>query len=596
MRFFILLFFTVSFLNASENQVAVSSSRSVLSLNGAWNIIIDPYENGYYSYRYTPRQDGFFQDKKQSHKSELIEYNFDTSPTLQVPGDWNSQRDELFLYEGCVWYRKKIELQAIKSKRYFIRFGAVNYHARVYLNGRELGTHTGGFTPFQFEITDHLTDDGENSLVVQVDNKREARGVPTLNTDWWNYGGITRPVDILETPQTFIRDYFVQLAPRNPDSIEGRVELDGVAGNQKLSLNIPDAAISVQGVTDENGVWQFSVHASGLRLWSPQRPYVYDVRISTDSDTVHDAIGFRTISVSGDRILLNEEPVFLRGISIHEEAPLRGGRAWTQSDAAILMQWAQDMGCNFVRLAHYPHNEAMIHEAERRGLMVWAEIPVYWTIQWDNPQTYALARQQLREMIERDKNRAAVIIWSVANETPRTEQRLDFLGRLIAEARRLDPSRLISAATELTYKGREIHLDDPLCEMLDVIGANEYLGWYGGSPNDIPLHSWHSAFNKPLIISEFGAGALKGFRADAETRWSEEYQARVYEKQLEMLKAVPFLQGMSPWILMGFRSPRRQLPGIQDFWNRKGLLNELGQRKQAFDVLRSFYLQKANQN
>jgi len=596
MRFLILLFFTVSFLNASENLMANTSERSVLSLNGAWNIIIDPYENGYYSYRYTPRLDGFFLDKKQSHKSELIEYDFDTSPVLQVPGDWNSQRDDLFLYEGSIWYRKKFELHPQKGKRYFVHFGAVNYYARVYLNGHLLGSHTGGFTPFQFEITNFLKTNDENSLVVQVDNKRKAEGVPTLNTDWWNYGGITRPVDILETPQTFIRDYFVQLAPRNPDSIEGRVQLDGVAGNQKLNLNIPDAAVSVQGVTDENGVWQFSVPAGDLLRWSPQQPHLYDTRITSDSDTVYDAIGFRTIRVNGDRILLNEQPVFLRGISIHEEAPLRGGRAWTQSDAAILMQWAQDLGCNFVRLAHYPHNEAMIREAERRGLMVWAEIPVYWTIRWGNPQTYALAKQQLGEMIERDKNRAAVIIWSVANETPRTEQRLEFLSGLIAEARKLDPSRLISAATELTYKGREIHLDDPLGELLDVIGANEYLGWYGGDPNDIPLHSWCSSFNKPLIISEFGAGALKGFHADAETRWSEEYQARVYEKQLEMLKAVPFLQGLSPWILMDFRSPRRQLPGIQDFWNRKGLLNELGQRKQAFDILQSFYLQKANQN
>ena len=128
----------------------------------------------------------------------------------------------------------------------------------------------------------------------------------------------------------------------------------------------------------------------------------------------------------GTDILLNGRPIFLRGICIHEEAPLRGGRAYSREDALTLLGWAKELGANFVRLAHYPHNEFMVREADRMGIMVWSEIPVYWTIQWENPATLENARNQLKEMIARDKNRAAVVIWSVANETPLSDARFRF--------------------------------------------------------------------------------------------------------------------------------------------------------------------------
>jgi beta-glucuronidase len=226
------------------------------------------------------------------------------------------------------------------------------------------------------------------------------------------------------------------------------------------------------------------------------------------------------------------------------------------------------------------------------GMLVWSEIPVYWTILWDNPNTYKLASQQLSEMINRDKNRASVIIWSVANETPRGESRLKFLTGLINKARDLDPTRLISAATELTYKDFTITVDDPLSEKLDVIGANEYLGWYSYSIDDIKKFTWKTNFNKPLIISEFGGGALYGLYGDEQTRWTEEFQNAIYREQLLMLDKIDFLKGMSPWILYDFRSPRRPLPEIQDFYNRKGLISNDGNKKQAFYTLQKFYKEK----
>ncbi|MEO1088016.1 MAG: glycoside hydrolase family 2 TIM barrel-domain containing protein, partial [Acidobacteriota bacterium] len=354
-----------------------------------------------------------------------------------------------------------------------------------------------------------------------------------------------------------------------------------------------DADVTAEPDADGRVSFHLAVHP---KRWSPEDPKLYAVELRQPGhpreDTVRDKIGFRTIEVRGDEILLNGEPVFLRGISIHEEAP-GGGRAATPEHARTLLGWAKELGCNFVRLAHYPHNEHMVREAERMGLMVWAEIPVYWTILWQNEETYALAEQQLREMIVRDKNRAAVVIWSVANETPRGEARLSFLKGLIDEARRIDPDRLISAATEVTTLEDGIHLDDPLVPYLDVLGVNEYIGWYWGTPEDAAATRWHSRHNKPLVISEFGAGATAGLHGDPGQRWTEEYQERVYRQQVAMLRQIPFLRGVSPWILMDFRSPRRPLPGIQDFWNRKGLLSERGQRKKAFSVLQEFYRERA---
>lgn len=581
------LLFLFSVTSQAQFLIQNIEGRKTTSLNGAWQSIVDPYENGYYDYRYEPKEDGYFRNQKPATKRDLVEYNFDKSPLLNVPGDWNSQREMLFLYEGTVWYKRSFDYDADSSKRLFLNFGAANYKAIVYLNGKKLGEHTGGFTSFCFEIT-HLVHPKENFIVVKVDNIRQRAGVPTLNTDWWNYGGLTRDVDLVEVPSTFIHDYFIQLAPESPDTVAGWIEFNGSAVKQPLTINIPEAGISYSCRTDEHGKAAFRFPAI-LAYWSPENPKLYEVRITAETDSIIDRIGFRRIAARGTDILLNGTPIFLRGIAIHEEAPIRGGRASTIEDARTLLGWAKELGCNFVRLAHYPHNEHMIREAERMGLLVWSEIPVYWTILWNNSETYRLAEQQLAEMIARDKNRAPVIIWSVANETPRSPERLAFLKKLIAKARSLDPTRLISAATELSTHGSDILIDDPLGEELDVIGANEYFGWYSGTPEEIPSKKWRTLYKKPLIISEFGGDALQGYHDTPDTRWTEDYQTMLYQYQLGMLRSISFLRGMSPWILTDFRSPRRPLPSIQDFWNRKGLISDRGIKKNAFYILQSYY-------
>ncbi|MDX6403604.1 MAG: beta-glucuronidase, partial [Blastocatellia bacterium] len=373
--------------------------------------------------------------------------------------------------------------------------------------------------------------------------------------------------------------------------VNGWVRLNGARLNQKVTVRIPEARISRSFTTDANGYAQISFNAD-LTLWSPGNPKLYDVAIEGETDRVQDQIGFRTIETRGTEILLNGRPIFLRGISIHEEAPFRGGRAYSREDAITLLGWAKELGADFVRLAHYPHNEFMVREADRMGIMVWSEIPVYWTILWENPATLENARNQLSEMITRDKNRAAVIVWSMANETPLGDARLSFLKKLIEQARSLDTSRLISAAMERHYidvEEKTQMIDDPLGEYLDVLGCNEYVGWYDGLPEKTDRMEWKTKYQKPLIMSEFGAEAPYGHHGDPLTRWTEEYQENFYQHQVNMLKRISFLRGTSPWILMDFRSPRRPLPGIQDFHNRKGLISDRGEKKKAFYVMQKYY-------
>jgi beta-glucuronidase len=510
---------------------------------------------------------------------------------LLVPGDWNTQSQDLFFYEGTVWYKKSFDYAGQSAKRVFVYFGAVNYTAEVYLNGEKIGSHEGGFTPFNFEITGKLRRQ-DNFLIVKVDNKRRADGVPTVMTDWWNYGGITREVLLIEVPQIFIQDYFIQLGQGSTKKISGWIKINGAKKVQKIKIRIPEAGADYACISNEQGVGNIDWEVKELKLWSPANPKLYTVSVFSETDTLHDQIGFRRIETKGADILLNGQSVFLRGICLHEEAPLRGGRAWSMDDARIVLGWAKELNCNFIRLAHYPHNEHIIRLADQLGIMVWEEIPVYWTISWENGATLGLAKNQLNEIITRDHNRAAVLLWSMANETPLSEARLKFLQQLTIEARNLDPSRLITAALEERYSDKTTRiLDDPLGQFLDVLGCNEYIGWYEGLPEQADQIKWQTIYDKPLIMSEFGADALYGLHGDELTRWSEEYQEDLYKHQLTMLKKITFLRGTTPWILTDFRSPRRPLTYIQDFWNRKGLISSRGEKKKAFYVLQNFYQQ-----
>ena len=572
----------------------VYGRQHITSLNGKWRYIVDVQERGFYDYRMNETRWGFFQDAHQQAKSDLVEYNFDTSEQMNVPGDWNTQDDRLFFYEGTVWFRRTFDYQPQAGKRVVLYFGAVNYESYVYVNGRKMGHHVGGFTPFNFDITAALKE-GTNNVIVKVDNKRDRDQIPTNIYDWWNYGGITRDVLLAEVDETYVEDYSLQLDKSNWKHLTGWVKLNKAVAGQTVTVSIPELKVSEQVVTDAEGRAALSIKAKP-ELWSPENPKLYAVTVTRDDEVITDEIGFRCIETQGKQIFLNGKPIFLRGVSIHEEAPFKQGRTSNVAQSQTLLSWAKELGCNYVRLAHYPHNELEVREAEKMGIMVWSEIPVYWTISWQNEDTYANAQRQLHDMIYRDKNRANVIIWSIANETPHSEPRDKFLSSLAQYARTQDDTRLISMAMEVTsasnYHNR---LSDNMNAYVDVVSFNQYVGWYRDW-KDAAKMTWEVPYEKPVIVSEFGGGALYGYHADKETRFSEEFQENLYIENLKMLDKIDGLSGLSPWILVDFRSPARYLPDVQDYFNRKGLISaETGQKKLAFYVMQQYYKEKMQQ-
>ena len=577
-------------------QVMNVMGRQTMSLNGAWNYIVDVQEEGYYDYRMNPTRWGFFVNAKPQRPEDLIEYDFDKAETMQVPGDWNTQDERLFFYEGTVWLKKSFEFHPQEGRRTLIYFGAANYDTHVWVNSKKAGHHIGGFTAFNFDVTE-LLKDGENVVIVKVDNKRHAEDVPTQIFDWWNYGGITRDVYLVNVASSYIENYKLELSKtpakkKNHRLIHFTAKLNQAEGGQSVTLRIPELKVEKTFTTDDNGTINCQLSIVNCQLWSPSNPKLYQVEILHGEDTITDEIGFRTIEARGKQILLNGQSIFLKGISLHEEKPYGGGRANSTEDARTLLSWAKELGCNFVRLAHYPHNEYTVREAERMGIMVWSEIPCYWTIAWTNPKTYANAEQQLSDMIERDQNRANVIIWSIANETPHSAQRDNFLSRLAKHARELDNSRLISMAMEVTGASNYHNkLQDNMSQYVDIVSFNQYIGWYR-DVNDAPKMTWEIPYDKPVIVSEFGGGAKYGLHGNKNQRWTEEFQENLYLENTAMLDKIEGLAGTTPWILKDFRSPRRVLTGIQDYYNRKGLFSDKGEKKKAFYVLRDWYSTK----
>lgn len=565
-------------------------SRSLTSLNGEWQVILDPLGAGDWKQ--------VWQEKKPQKKTDFIEYSFDGGPMLKVPGDFNSQLCELTYLEGIVWYKKIFNHKSDEEKRVFLHFGGVNYLAEVYLNGEKIGSHEGGFTPFQFEITAKVKN-GDNVVIVKVDNKRLNNGLPSAGYDWFNYGGITRDVNLIETNKTFIEDYFIQLKKGSLNNVLGWVKLNGTIAKQKLTIKIPELDKVYKTKTNDDGYASVEF-ASNFSLWSPQNPKLYKVIIETETDVVVDSIGFRSIEVQGSKVVLNKKDVFLKAVNIHEENPFKGTRAHSKEDALTLLNAAKELGCNLVRLAHYPHNENMVKEAEKMGLMVWSELPVYQHIQFSDSLVPKKMETMLKEMIHRDKNRSGVVLWSLSNETyPDTKNRNEALIELTQKCKAIDSTRLITHVINTQgYANNSFNVWDPLYKYSDLVAINEYIGWYipwQGKPSET---KWKFAFpDKPVFISEFGGEAVYGKNdrpTDEAANWTEEYQEQIYKNQIELFKTIPNLFGVSPWLLFDYKSLGRMNQVYQKGFNRKGLLSEKGEKKKAWYIMNEYF--KKNEN
>lgn len=570
--------------SAQELLVNVYGRQYTL-LNGKWNAIIDPYQQG--------RKTAIYRNRALKDKADFKEYAFEGGLRLNVPSDWNSQIPELKYYEGTMWYARKFEINKKSDENLFLYFGAVNYRCRVYLNGTLIGSHEGGFTPFQFNVT-NVVKEGGNFLAVEVDNTRTADAIPALSFDWWNYGGITRDVMLVHTPKNYIRDYFIQLDKYDSDRVHAEVQLSAQNAGQLVKIEIPELKIANKVFTDGTGLAKATFRVRNLERWSPQAPKLYQVIVSSEVDEVKENIGFRNLYVKNTQIYLNDSPVFMKSIGLHEEISQRQGRAYSEQDAIALLSEAKGLGVNMIRLAHYPQNEYIVRLAEQMGLMLWEEIPVWQGIDFKDSSTRLKAQRMYTEMLLRDRNRCALTFWGVANETAPSESRNAFLKSLVELCHKMDTTRLITAAFDLPNLNSETNafeMEDDFIENLDVVSINKYMGWYHRWPMSPSEIRWNVALDKPLIFSEFGGEALYGQSGDSTvtSSWSEEYQEKLYKDNLEMFKYIPNLAGISPWILFDFRSPYRFHPTNQEGWNRKGLISDQGYRKKAWYVMKEYY-------
>ncbi|MEM8683704.1 MAG: glycoside hydrolase family 2 TIM barrel-domain containing protein [Pseudomonadota bacterium] len=567
-------------------------ARNTRSLDGQWQYTLDAL--GEINRRPEKTRPAVFEDVRDADigPNVIKEYDWVRAPLIEVPGSWNAQIPQLTWYDQWMWLKKHFNSARNDQVRRFVYFEGANYETVVYLNGERVGEHVGGFTPFCFEVTD-LLKDGENTLVVGVNAEQDEMTIPPKRADWSNFGGITRPVHLVEVPPTHVSNYALIL--QTDGKILFTAQLDGENKRQQVHVRIPDLGIDrrYRGESGSGTVNGLLEPRMTLSRWSPGNPVLYDVEIESGGETIQDRIGFRTIEARDGELLLNGEPIFLKGISLHEETVgVAPDRYMTDAAARTLLREVKDgLNGNFVRLAHYPHSEAMIRAADDIGLLVWSEIPVYWDVAFSDPAVLTLARTMQGENVYRDMNRASVVIWSVANETLVSDARNSFLRQLIEDTRQLDPSRPISMASHtLRSKGGAVRFDDPVIEDIDIVSVNYYRAWYSDGPLDeLKTIEWANNSGKPMVFSEFGAGALAGFHSDENRKFSEEFQAAYYEAMIEMLENIPSLRGSVPWLLKDFRSPRRFHPEYQNGWNRKGVIAPNGRRKLAFDVLADWY-------
>lgn len=564
----------------ADDLISVAG-RKPQSLDGNWDFVLDLYDEGL-------RQKWYAEDAAPIGEwGKPRDYDGGGWQQVATPSCWNVVKPEWFHFEGGAWYGRTLPLESPNAdERLFLRVGAAAYEARVFLNGRFVGSHRGGSTPFCLDIT-AAARAGSNRLLIQVDNRRRPERVPMHHTDWFNYGGLYREVGLLRVPKVHIKDFGVALAPGGGGKrIRADVTLsEPVDGAAELVIAGLGGARRIE-VKGGRGILEFD---AAPELWSPEHPRLYDVSLRFGDDRVTDRIGLRTLEVKGERILLNGRDIYLRGICAHED-DLKVGKVSNDADIRRRFADAKELGCNYLRLAHYPHHERAAEIADEMGLMLWEEIPVYWAIEWDNPDTYADAANQLQELIRRDRNRASVIIWGVGNENADTETRLSFMSRLAAAARKADPTRLISAACLINRE--RFAIEDRLADHLDIIGVNEYFGWYEPSFDGLKRLLANSKPGKPVIITETGADALAGNVGRQTELFTEDHQAAVYVEQLAILAGASYVRGISPWILYDFRAERRQTR-VQQGWNRKGLIAaDKVTRKKAFNVLAEHYHQR----
>lgn len=581
--------------------------RNQLDLSGFWSFQLDPHNQG-------QNQEWF--------------KTLPTPRTIAVPASWNEQFQDTREYMDAAWYARTFYVpHGWQGQRIYVRIGSANYAAQVWLNDTLVGEHQGGHLPFAFDLTEHLVWDSPNRLTIRVDNALLPTRVPPGNVggrasgfmgshpntsfDFFPYGGLHRPVLLYAVPAIHVADVTAVTDIAGSDgSVHVRVVQEGGDLPGKLTL-------SGQGHTWEtelrfqNGQAEGTIQVPGARFWSPADPYLYSLTVTlADGKRIVDRytldVGIRTVQVQGDRLLLNGEPIFLTGFGKHEDFPVHGrglDLPLVVKDYALL-KW---IGANSYRTSHYPYSEEAMYMADREGILIVDEIPAVGLSFEDSEANIqirlAQCKQQIGELIARDKNHPSVIMWSVANEplpgnmfrrlADPDAQDADasaaagtaFLGELFDLARRLDPTRPRIMAGMMGAPTAWL-------ELSDVVFINRYWGWYTHSGQldeglahlEQELDALYETMHKPMVISEFGADTIAGMHSDPPEMWSEEYQVEMLRRYLDAAAQRPFVVGLHVWNFSDFKTGQstRRAAGL----NMKGVFTRDRRPKMAAHFLR----------
>ncbi len=577
------------------------NNRKTRSLNGKWGFFAD--NMGAFGLK---RSRNVFEGLNPCEDDRAIEYDVDAFDPISVPGDWNTQKKELFLFEGFGWYAKRLELSAsdLKSiaggERLFLRLDGVNYSVDVWWNGKQIASEEMPFLPLSFELKREQLQ-SSNLLVIRVDARRLEHRIPAERYDWFNYGGLIRGVRLVTTPASFIAQaayHSTQILETAAASavVNGKytVVCEGVSegADYELELSIP-ALNFMKRLPISSAETEVSLEWLTVQLWEPGQPQLYATHLSLFRDgqaldSIDQKIGFKQIEVDGTQVLLNRKPLFLKGTAYHEERlGKEGGKPRSRDEVRKLIDLAEELGSNFLRLAHYPYDESWLEECDARGLLVWDEIPVYWEITYEDARTQKIIQNSATRMVEVSRGHACILCHAMANETWELPGRETTMGLAYEAFKRLDPSIPVTAAFNAPYRDGCYDVETvehSIYQYMDVVGLNEYGGWYNPPLAELK-HANVIVGSKPLFITEFGAAGPMNCPGPEDKLWNLDSQKAIYEAQIAMFERCQELSGFTPWVIKDFRSTLRA-NGFQKGWNRKGLVDPEGNKKPVFETVR----------
>lgn len=559
---------------------------------------------------------GIWKFKKEERLNQGIEEKWYEKPLtdcteMPVPASYNDITTDRTLRDhvGWVWYERDFYVPLDwMEKRIVLRFGSVTHHAVVYVNGKEITRHKGGFLPFEAELSEHVLA-GKNRVTVAVSNMLDNTCLPfgliedvtadympegtkeqVYQFDFYNYSGIHRPVKIYTTPDIYIKDITVV------------TDIDGADGIVKYQIQMEGNAEKVQvNLLDESGETVASsfeltgeLRVEDARFWDVRNAYLYQLDINAGEDHYTLPVGIRTVSVTEKQILLNGKPVYLKGFGKHEDSDIRGkglDEALNVRDFELL-KW---IGANSFRTSHYPYSEEIMQMADRQGFLIIDEVPAVGLHFWPDQQLFGNLvtedtlkhhKDTLTELYQRDKNHPCVIMWSVANEARTSEKdALPYFTEAAAHIRSLDSTRpLVNVMVE------EVD-DDRVSQLFDVLCINRYYSWYYDLAKLESVYpklraeftKWHEKYRKPIIISEYGVDTIPGLHKLPEVIFSEEYQIEYYKENNRALDSLDFIVGEHLWAFADFMTSF----GLRRFdGNKKGIFTRQRQPKSVAYFIR----------